>query len=199
MLVGILSGTPDTYPERTVSVVAGAITVSDIVDTDHDGIDDQWEIDHFGNLTTANATSDFDNDGYTDKVEYENSLTDPSYDPKVINAPGGPGYVNNLPDSLILGFPGYGMYTYNTISGFSRINPTEPTQTVAADIDNDGIDEVVSYFPGYGIYFFDNGSWSGPITTSAPEAMIKFGNGIAIDFGTHTGCTPSTQPMASLI
>jgi hypothetical protein len=39
-------------------------------DTDHDGIPDAWELEHFGNLTKASATSDQDGDGQTDLQEY---------------------------------------------------------------------------------------------------------------------------------
>jgi hypothetical protein len=39
-------------------------------DSDRDGIPDAWELDHFGNLTTANATSDKDGDGFGDLQEY---------------------------------------------------------------------------------------------------------------------------------
>lgn len=39
-------------------------------DTDGDGIADAWERQKFSNLTTANATSDFDHDGASDKAEY---------------------------------------------------------------------------------------------------------------------------------
>jgi len=42
----------------------------DITDSDGDGIADQWERTHFGNLTTANAISDKDKDGVTDFKEY---------------------------------------------------------------------------------------------------------------------------------
>ncbi|MCI5222424.1 MAG: hypothetical protein D3924_07090, partial [Candidatus Electrothrix sp. AR4] len=35
-------------------------------DTDNDGIDDSWEMNYFGDLTTVDAASDFDRDGYTD-------------------------------------------------------------------------------------------------------------------------------------
>lgn len=82
-------------------IVAGGfwhILQGAFVDTDGDGIDDQWEQDHFGDLTTATATSDFDRDGYSDLQEYLNDLvseTDSSgdvYDPKIKNAPWGTGY-----------------------------------------------------------------------------------------------------------
>jgi hypothetical protein len=39
-------------------------------DTDHDGIPDAWELDHFGNLTTADAKSDHDGDSLSDLQEY---------------------------------------------------------------------------------------------------------------------------------
>ena len=39
-------------------------------DSDGDGIPDAWELLKFGNLAVANATSDFDGDGVSDKSEY---------------------------------------------------------------------------------------------------------------------------------
>ncbi len=45
-------------------------TMAPGADTDGDGIPDAWELQHFGNLTTANGTSDFDGDGVSDKNEY---------------------------------------------------------------------------------------------------------------------------------
>ncbi len=69
------------------------------VDLDGDGIADTWEIEHFGDLDTANDVSDYDRDGYTDLQEYLNNLageTDPAdgiYDPKVRNVQDGTGYI----------------------------------------------------------------------------------------------------------
>lgn len=66
-------------------------------DSDEDGIADTWEVEHFGNLQVANATSDQDKDGYSDLQEYLNQdILDEEgnlYDPKVKNAPGGPGWM----------------------------------------------------------------------------------------------------------
>ena len=41
-----------------------------VADSDGDGLPDNWERSFFPNLTTANATSDFDKDGTTDLAEY---------------------------------------------------------------------------------------------------------------------------------
>ncbi|CAK8722278.1 hypothetical protein GCAAIG_11925 [Candidatus Electronema halotolerans] len=77
-------------------------------DTDNDGIDDGWEMTFFHNLTTANATSDYDRDGYSDLQEYLNWLaheTDPNgtaYNPTEKNAPGGTGYVEPSSSSSAL-------------------------------------------------------------------------------------------------
>jgi hypothetical protein len=51
----------------------GAKSVSATFDTDSDidGISDNWEMSYFNDLTTANATSDFDTDGLSDLAEYQ--------------------------------------------------------------------------------------------------------------------------------
>lgn len=52
-------------------------------DADGDGISDLWELEHFGNLTTATATSDYDGDGITDHAEAL-AGTDPKTPPFVL-------------------------------------------------------------------------------------------------------------------
>ena len=106
VLVGAVDGQTDltlAFPVVPSTLHSGLITVTStaFVDTDHDGIDDNWEIANFGNLTTANATSDHDHDGYSDLQEYlnqKNGVKDPggnSFDPNVKNTPGGTGYSQN--------------------------------------------------------------------------------------------------------
>lgn len=74
------------------------VTGSTIVDTDEDGIADEWEMYYFKTLTAASAISDGDHDGYADIWEYINwnqGLVDGSnttFDPLVLNAPGSQGY-----------------------------------------------------------------------------------------------------------
>ncbi len=46
------------------------VTAINRVDSDHDGIDDAWEMQWFGNLTTAGIGTDHDGDGQSDSAEY---------------------------------------------------------------------------------------------------------------------------------
>ena len=41
-----------------------------VIDTDNDGIDDRWEYYYFGNLTTANETSNYTGENGSDKQKY---------------------------------------------------------------------------------------------------------------------------------
>jgi len=92
---------PTLETPTAVTVSDGNVTginfsISD-PDSDSDGIPDYWEKTHFGNLTTADATSDYDKDGYSDLQEYTNGG---SYDPTVQDEPGGNGY-NSATDSRV--------------------------------------------------------------------------------------------------
>ncbi|MDU9049919.1 MAG: cohesin domain-containing protein [Candidatus Electrothrix sp. Rat3] len=102
MLIGAVEGeaTPLlTYPVYSPNIINGSISIQqEFVDTDNDGIDDNWERSFFNALTSLSGTGDFDQDGYSDLQEYLNDLagkTDPQgdpYNPKIQNAPGGTGY-----------------------------------------------------------------------------------------------------------
>jgi hypothetical protein len=54
-------------------------------DTDGDGIDDWWEMYWFGDLTTANATSNYDGDGISDLIEFR--YWNLGLNPKEVDAP----------------------------------------------------------------------------------------------------------------
>lgn len=62
-----------------INLGTGSLTAQsmDCPDTDIDGISDDWEMEQFGNLTTANASSDTDKDGASDADEY-GAATDPN-------------------------------------------------------------------------------------------------------------------------
>ena len=112
LLVGI--GSDNSYPVHSVSTIIPFTVVIKALDYDEDGIDDDWEILHFGNLPKATATSDFDKDGYTDLQEYlndlagETDLDDKVYDPKTKNTAGGTGYITNR-----LAYPAINMLLLN--------------------------------------------------------------------------------------
>jgi len=56
-------------------VIAGHVTFA--ADSDGDNLNDSWEMQYFGNLSTSDGTIDSDHDGYTDLQEYTND-TDPT-------------------------------------------------------------------------------------------------------------------------
>ncbi len=102
VLVSMNDAEPDpalAYADLSPTLISGAIAVSvTVIDSDHDGIEDSWEMLWFGDLDTADSTSDFDGDGYTDLQEYLNQLAGAvddkgnKFNPTVKNAPGGPGF-----------------------------------------------------------------------------------------------------------
>jgi Tol biopolymer transport system component len=57
-------------------IFALTLVPSPIFDSDNDGMDDQWEMDHFGTLARA-GTGDYDEDGATDLMEFQTG-TDPT-------------------------------------------------------------------------------------------------------------------------
>ncbi|MEM9080142.1 MAG: hypothetical protein AAGC74_05555 [Verrucomicrobiota bacterium] len=107
-------------------------------DSDNDGIADHYEQTHFGKLTTANATSNNDNDSQSDLAEYqantdptdsssllslELTYIDPSLDEVSLDITAGPGrYLTVEHDSTLTGLTSptpAGSKTYNplTIAG----------------------------------------------------------------------------------
>ncbi len=71
LLTGVFSGYAWSGNTGWVNLGSGLLTAQsmDDADSDNDGIADAWERLHFGNLTTANATSDKDGDGVSDLAE----------------------------------------------------------------------------------------------------------------------------------
>ena len=104
LLVGI--GANGTYTTPSVAANGCVARVNlPFIDTDGDGIDDNWEkanvpvgTSSVDALNVFSHSGDYDHDGYNDYQEYINSIngeTDPDngvYDPKEKNAPHGTGY-----------------------------------------------------------------------------------------------------------
>ena len=128
----------------------------------------------------------------------QESINGGIYDPRVINQPGGTGYVNNRPDSFLVNYLGYGMFTYDSGNGYTQVNSIDQDLTAMADVDGDGIKEIVTFFSSHGLFYFDNGSWS-IITTLAPESLIGFDGGLVADFGSSGLYTYNTSDGWTLI
>jgi hypothetical protein len=103
LLVGYING---DYPEYDVPVLPSLVIDTADIDNDNDGLDDIWEW-YFrpggvwgteDALTYYSADDDYDGDGYSDLQEYENwrdgADAPVDYDPAVVNAAGGTGYVS---------------------------------------------------------------------------------------------------------
>lgn len=56
----------------SAKVCADFQRLSDLDDTDADGLPDLWELHHFGDLTTSDGSQDTDGDGIADADEYQN-------------------------------------------------------------------------------------------------------------------------------
>ncbi len=76
-------------------------TTNTIIDSDQDGLNDDWEMYYFNTLNVASHLTDADGDHYLDLAEFTNwkgGATDSLgnlFDPLVENAPNGPGYQND--------------------------------------------------------------------------------------------------------
>jgi len=79
-----------TDPGGLSSSQTMSIRVNTLNDTDGDGMDDNWEKQHFGDLS-HDGTADSDGDGYTDLQEYLNGT-----DPNVASGPDAPVIVSPL-------------------------------------------------------------------------------------------------------
>lgn len=72
LLTGNFSGYAYSANTGWINLGAGYLRTATLAfpDTDGDGIADAWEMQAFGNLSSANATSDFDHDGASDAEEF---------------------------------------------------------------------------------------------------------------------------------
>lgn len=70
LLTGNFSGYAYGANVGWISLSGLRTTKFHVNDADNDGLADAWEREKFGNLTTANATTDTDQDGISDKDEY---------------------------------------------------------------------------------------------------------------------------------
>ncbi|QYM78536.1 DUF4838 domain-containing protein [Horticoccus luteus] len=92
--------------------VDASYKLSPSADSDGDGILDAWELAHFGNLTTANATSDTDGDGVTDHDEFlaGTDPNDPNSRLRITSM------IKNAQGDIVLQWPGVAGKTYRLMT-----------------------------------------------------------------------------------
>ena len=95
------------------------------VDTDQDGLPDEWEIEHFGNLTTANATTDTDGDGSTDSDEFKHG-SDPKATLTVARSPIAAGDNHSLGLKVDGTLLAWGYNNYGQLGDGTTTNRSQP-------------------------------------------------------------------------
>jgi hypothetical protein len=113
-------------------------------------------------------------------------------------------------DELIASFPGLGLWRLDCVprplmpgepfpqfcepdAGWSLVHPFEATSLLTADLDGNGLDDVVIQFAGFGIWAYMNQATWAPLHAFAAAHVAAGnldGNGLAdlvIDFGTGLG------------
>jgi len=164
--------------------------LADVFDGDGDGMIDTWEMQYFGNTTTADRTTDFDNDGHSDLEEYV-AGTDPC-DP---NSPGLPTWRFNT-DGFAEGWEQKNSVTGATLTvadGMAKFecatqgSPVRPLPYHGASVDVTGTRYLVlwaeftltdtSYLPPEGVvmhWWWNWGGW-GRLAVNFPPNQINAG------------------------
>jgi Rhs family protein len=113
------------YGDGSLLAIAAPSSSSD---TDADGLDDDWELQYFGDLT-KDGTADTDNDGISDLNEFTSG-----YDPTTADS-----YVANIADQDADGLPDYWETTYY---------PSNTSVGASDDSDGDGLTSLQEYQDG---------------------------------------------------
>ena len=79
----------------------------------------------------------------------------------------------------------YGLWYWTQAGGWKQLNTVDPVMMTAVDIDNDSQDELAVTFSGYGLWIYDQSSGWSQLNTIVPDAMIRWGNGIACDYAAY--------------
>lgn len=149
-------GTPDTtdaFPQNPLGAT----------DTDNDGIGDEWELQQFGNLTDATATSDFDSKGYTDLEAFQNQLHALALKPI--------DFENGIPASIIQ--TGEAGWTLDTTQGS---NSTSSLKAPSVINNQTGFKTTLDVVNGAIYYETNNGSSSVTVRVDGQSAYSQSGN-----------------------
>jgi hypothetical protein len=119
----------EALPAARILALFGQPGIS--ADEDHDRLDDQWEIDHFGSITAQNGSGDPDGDGIDNEAE-ETAGTDPG----TIIAVGAriTGVQHVAGGNFVINFTGapnsiYRVTKSTALSGFAEMTPPVTTTT----------------------------------------------------------------------
>ncbi len=129
-------------------------------DSDADGMDDNWEQQHFGNTSRGSASSsssDFDADGYTDLEEYLNNT-----DPKVA---GGGTSQDTTPPSVTITAPSTGTTVSGTVSVSATASDNVAVAGVQFKLDGGNLGAEDTSFP-YSV------SWDTILTPNGTHTLV---------------------------
>ncbi len=154
----IQSNDPDT-PTLYSGLISGTGLMTD---ADNDGSLDLWEINNFGDLTTADATTDYDGDCLLDRDEYANSTDPKNADSDSDGMPDGwevTYELRPLVDDSAWDRDRDGLTNRQEYEERTNPNPKIPDTTTtvttitAGDIDGNGQDDIiVDYGPGFNLW-----------------------------------------------
>jgi autotransporter-associated beta strand protein len=129
---GNLDGDFSTNLEEFLANTNPQSAASDPLNTDNDGILDSWEMSFFTNLTTANATSDYDGDLATDLQEFLADIGSDASNPKSADS----SVSDSFPDA-----DADGMNDAWEVKYFGNISAKDGT----ADSDGDGDSDLAEF------------------------------------------------------
>ena len=81
----------------------------------------------------------------------------------------------------------YGLWHYDTVRGWMQLNTENPEQMLAADLDSDGIEELIASFTGYGLCSYNEWNGWSKIYNVVPQGMTRFSHGLVVDYGSASG------------
>ncbi|WP_300668612.1 thrombospondin type 3 repeat-containing protein [Desulfoluna sp.] len=179
---------PAAYPVIIDSKASGALIENghlsfdpETSDRDGDGMDDAWEIAHFGNTTTAGIDTDSDGDGICDRDEYQNG-SNPGDILPVLLAVANPCIANTADTVLTLQGERLTLFSIKQVL-IKQGNKKTPlhTQKITADT----VEALIPKGLAEGKYtlelLFANGETGGSFTVKNPELSVALYQPLALN------------------
>lgn len=178
---------PEAYPIVIDDKASGALVENghlsfnaDTVDSDGDGMDDAWEIEHFGDITTAGIDTDSDGDGIFDRDEYQNG-SNPGDTLPVLLAVANPCVANTADVVLTLQGEGLTLFPIKQVL-LKQGNKKTPLPTKKSTAD--AVEALIPKGLAEGEYtlelLFANGVTGGSFTVNNPELSVTLYHPLAL-------------------